>query len=260
MLQDELASGASAIWTRRTRDVLRNALNHAVKWELVSRNAAAVVTPPKVEVHEPTILTPEQLHLFLTAIRGERLEGLYRVALMLGLREGEVLGLRWQDIDAEHSKLKVTHALQRVDGAWQLVRPKTAKSQRTLPLPPSLVATLKQHKIQQLQERLVAGNRWAEHDLVFPSSVGTPISLRNLYRSFQRLLERAGLPRMRFHDLRHNCATLLATLKIEPKTAMEILDHSNLHTTLMIYTHVLDDSKHDALAAVERLFDAGTDA
>jgi integrase len=164
------------------------------------------------------------------------------------------LGLRWQDVDLDAGTLRVAVALQNISGKLVLVKPKTAKSQRTLPLPPSLITALRQHKARLLQEQLLAGTRWKDHGLVFPTSVGTPISPRNLYRSFQALLDRAEVPRMRFHDLRHSCATLLAVQGVPPRVAMEILGHSNIHTTMQIYTHVLDDGKRDALTALDRLF------
>jgi integrase len=234
----------SSVWTHQFK----------VDRVLVPRNVATLVDAPKVEAYEPTLLTPAQAQQFLDAATSDRLEALYHVALSLGLREGETLGLRWQDVGLDAGTLRVAVALQPIHGKLVFVKPKTAKSQRTLPLPPPFVSILHQHKAWQLEERLLAGSSWREHDLVFPSRVGTPIHPSNLLRSFAALLKRAGLPRMRFHDLRHSCATFLALQGVPPHVAMEILGHSNIHTTLSIYTHVLDDSKREALNALGQLF------
>ena len=135
-----------------------------------------------------------------------------------------------------------------------LVAPKTVNSRRTLPLPPMLVSALRAHRARQLEERLCAGTRWQDHDLVFSTSIGTPINPPNLVRTFHRLLERAGLPPMRFHDLRHSCATLLAAQGVPARVAMDILGHSDIRVTQNIYTHVFDDAKRQASDAMQRLF------
>ncbi len=256
LLRSLAADGLAPATVQRARDVLRNALNEAVKWGLVARNVAALIDPPKVERYGARVLTPAEAQQLLATATGDRLEALYRVALSLGLRRGEVLGLRWQDVDLVKGILRVAMALQRVNGELTLVPPKTTSSQRTLPLPPSLILTLRQHHMRQLQDRLLAGSRWHDHDLVFPTRIGTPISPRNLLRSFGALLQRAGLPHMRIHDLRHSCATLLAAQGVPPKVAMEILGHTDIRTTLAIYTHVLDDSKQQAISALDAILGA----
>lgn len=260
MLRAKREAGLSPISVKQLRDVLRNALNQAVKWGFIARNVALLVEPPKVEQRDITTLTPDQGQQLLDAAKGDRLEALYRVALSLGLREGEALGLRWQDVDLEKGTLRIVVALQLVKGKLVLVKPKTTRSQRVLPLPATLVSALRAHRMRQLADRLVAGSRWQEHGLVFASKVGTPIHPRNLLRAFYLLLERAELTRMRFHDLRHSCATLLAAQGVPARVAMEILGHSDIRTTLSVYTHVLDDSKRQAAEAMERLFGAASEA
>ncbi len=131
---------------------------------------------------------------------------------------------------------------------------KTKRSRRTLPLWPGLVRTLRQHRTRQREERVGLGTVWHDHDLVFPSEVGTPVSSSNAWRSLQRLLMRVGLPRMRFHDLRHSCATFLALQGVHMRTAMEILGHSTIATTAEIYMSVLDESKQHAAAQMGALF------
>lgn len=170
-----------------------------------------------------------------------------------------MLGLRWQDVDLEHGVVRITVNLQRIDGKLVLVQPKTKQSRRALPLLPSLVVALHHHRSRQLEERMIAGGRWNEHDLVFCTSVGTPISPRNLLRSLDSLLKRAGLPHMRFHDLRHSLSSFLGAMpdKVHPKTVQAILGHEDITTTFDIYTHLPDTSTRAALQALHDLFEAG---
>src|SRR5262249_46507331 len=143
------------------RAILRRALGQALKWGLVNRNVATVVDPPSVPRPEMQALTPEQARAFLDAVRGDRLQVLYTVALSLGLRQGEALGLRWQDVDLEAGTRRVAVALQRINGQPpRLVEPKTKQSRRTLPIPPALAAHLRAHRIRQVEDRLLAGSNW----------------------------------------------------------------------------------------------------
>jgi integrase len=189
--------------------VLRSALNQALRWGLVARNVATLVDSPNYTRLEVKPLRAEEVKKFLEAMKGDRLEALYLVTLALGLREGEVLGLRWQDVDLAAGLLRVNHALQRVGGKLTLIAPKTARSRRTLPVPASVVKQLRAHRARQGQERLLAGAGWAEGGFVFTTLIGTPIDARNLLRWYHALLTKAELPSFRFHDLRPSCATML---------------------------------------------------
>lgn len=261
MLTTKLSTDLSPRTVQRLRDVLRNALNHALRWGLVQRNVAALVDPPTVEDGDMHVLTTAHARVLLDAARGDRWEALYQVALSLGLRQGEILGLRWDDVDLDRRTLRIAYALQAVDGTLQLVKPKTKRSIRTLPLPSTLVGALDAHRARQADDRRGAGERWQEHGLVFATGVGTPIHPRNLVRSFHQLLKRAGLPPMRFHDLRHSCLSLLAAQGVPPRVAMEIAGHSDIRLTQNIYTHVLDESKQQAATAMDVLFrDVSEDA
>ena len=179
-------------------------------WGYVARNVATLVDPPKVVHYTVRVLTPSEAARFLAFTTGNRLEALYRVALSLGLRQGEALGLRWGDIDLDARSLRIAVALQPIGGELLLVGPKTAQARRTLPLPATLVAALRRHRARQDAERAKAGAAWQGRDLVFCTRTGMPIHRRNLIRAFHTLRERAGLPPMRFHDLRHSCLSLLA--------------------------------------------------
>src|SRR5215212_3636748 len=183
--------------------VLRRALNQALKWGAVARNVAVLVDPPRVEKHTISVLTPEQGQLLLSTAAGHRLEALYIVALLLGLREGEVLGLRWSDIDFAAHTLRVGQTVQRVSGKLLLAPPKTESSNRLLPMPMKVERALACHAERQEEERAAWGEGWNATGLVFLSEAGTPIEPRNLVRHFKTLLQRADLPNIRFHDLRH---------------------------------------------------------
>lgn len=197
----------------------------------------------------------------LLPVKGHRLEVLYRVALSLGLRKGEVIGLRWDDVDIDACTLSITGAVHRQEGKLARSAPKSPSSMRTLAVPAVLVVLLKQHRERRAQERALPGSRWREHSLVFPSEVGTPIKPRNLSRHFKTVLKRAGLPlERRFHDLRHSCATLLIVQGVHPRVVMEILGHSQIAVTMNTYGHVLPDTHRDATDRVSSLFDVPHDA
>ncbi len=189
----------------------------------------------------------------LHAAKGERLEARFTVALTLGLRQGETLGLRWQDVDLEAGDLRVRVALQRVKGKLQLVEPKTPGSRRALPVPPSVVLALREHRRNQLEERLAVGPLWQDSGLVFTTTIGTPPDATNVVRHCRAILDRAGLPRMRYHDLRHACASLLLAQGVKLRTIMEILGHSQLSTTAEVYAHVLPALQGDAANRMEAL-------
>ena len=246
MMNKNLAAGRSPRTVQYTHTVLRRALGRALKWGLVARNVATLVDRPRSVRQEMQSLSPEQARVFLQAAEGDRLEALYSVAIAVGLRQGEALGLRWDDVDLDAGKLRVRVALQRVNGKLQLVGPKTAKSRRTIALPQTAVIALRKHRTRQLEERLRAGEHWQEMGLVFPSTIGTPHDARNVVRAFQKLLEQAGLPHMRFHDLRHTCASLLLAQGVHPRVVMEILGHSQISLTMDTYSHVIPSLQREA--------------
>ena len=259
LLNDKHAAGLNP---KRMHGVLRAALNQAVKFGVVPRNVATMVTPPRIAAYEIEPFTPNQVRTLLSALQGHRLEALYSVAVAMGLRQGEALGLRWEDIDFAAGTLRVRYALQRIEGKFELVEPKTTKSRRTLYLPAMTLGALREHRTGQLEERLAAGPTWTESDLVFTTPTGTPIDSRNLTLSFQRLLQRSGLPKRRFHDLRHSCATLLLVQGVPARVVMETLGHSQISLTLNTYSHVPSELQREAAVRMndfltERRPDAG---
>lgn len=226
--------------------IIRAALDQALADGAVSRNVAKLTKAPTVKRHRIQPLTPDEARRFLDAVRDDRNGALYTVAVALGLRLGEALGLRWQDTDLEAGMLRVEHALQRIkDKGLELVEPKSETSHRVIALPEVAILALRAHRVRQLEERLVAGRSWKEHGYVFPSSVGTGQDASNVRRQFKKALAKAGLPAKRFHDTRHTAATLLIAQGVHPRAIMETLGHSEIRLTMNTYGHVVDEVRRE---------------
>lgn len=229
-------AGLSAKTVRNVHAVLRRSLNQAVDWYLVPRNVVTLAHPPRVERHEVVALTPEQVRQLLDYVRGGRWEPLVATALATGMRQSELLGLKWGDVDLNAGTVRVQRQLGR-DGTF--AEPKTAKGRRTIDLPTVRVASLREHKRQQNEERLLVGPDWVHNNLVFCTHQGKPLSQRNVLRAFKLILDRAGLPDVPFHALRHTSATLLFLKGEHPKVVQERLGHSTIAMTLDIYSHLI---------------------
>jgi integrase len=253
LLNQKLAEGLSPKTVRYIRGTFRTALRQATRWGLIGRNPVDAVDGPKVERFEIRPFTPDEARQFLTAIRSDRLEALYSVALTMGLRQGEALGLRWQDVDLAMGSLHIKKQLQRVNGEFQLVEPKTPRSRRTLALPGSIVAALRHHKDHQQDERHKAGHQWQDSDLVFTTDRGRPLDGTVVSHHFHRVLDHAGLPQRRFHDLRHSCATLLLVQGVSARVVMDVLGHSQIALTMNTYTHVIPELRREAADRMEAL-------
>lgn len=245
-LNKKSAEGLSPRTVQYAHAVLRRALNVALKWGAIGRNPACLVDGPRVPRKEIQPLTPEQASTFLDSVRDDRLYALYVVALSLGLRQGEALGLRWEDIDLEAGTLQVSKALHRTGKKFELLEPKTDRSRRNLTLPGITIAAIREHRKHQLEDRLRAGAYWEDWGLVFCNEIGQPLERCSVTHRFQRALEKAGLPRFRFHDLRHTAATFLLAQGVDLRVVMEVLGHSEIALTANLYTHVLPALKHDA--------------
>jgi integrase len=252
-LNDRLASGLSARTVQYTHAVLRHALNQALRWGLVARNVATLVSPPQVRRPEIQPFSPEQTQVFLKAIEGDRLEALYAAAVAIGLRQGEAFGLRWPDLDLDAGTLAVRYSLQRIQGVPTFVEPKTPRSRRTINLPAVAIAALRRHQARQEQERIWAGSRWQEWGLVFCTTIGTPLDPPAVLKGFQKLLKAAGLPKLRFHDLRHTCATLLLAQGVHPRLVMDILGHSQISLTLNTYSHIMPVMQREVAAKMDEI-------
>ncbi len=232
--------------------VLRRAFGQASRWGLVPRNVVSLVTPPRRSRREMETFSPDQAKAFLAAAEGDRLEALYVLALNTGMRQGELLALRWKDVDPDAGVLQVRATLQRTREGFVFAEPKTASSRRQVALTRSAVEALRRHRAWQIEERLRLGAAWEDGDLVFANEVGQPIEATALLRrSFYPLLERADLPRIRFHDLRHTAATLLLGQGVHPKIVSEMLGHSQIAITLDLYSHVTPTMQRQAVEALE---------
>jgi integrase len=227
------------------RAVLRTALNRAVRDGLVLRNAAALTDPVEVPSKPKRSLSLDEARALLKAAQGERLEALYVLTLNVGLRIGEALALRRQDVDAIHNRLSIVYNLQRVKGKLVLVEPKTEQSRRTISLPPAVVPALEDHAARQRKEKLRHLPLWQESDLIFTSQIGSPLDPSDVSRGFQEFLVRKGLPKVRFHDLRRSALSIMASQEVLPHDLMRIAGHSKIATTMEIYV----DSKDAALDA-----------
>jgi integrase len=199
------------------------------------------------------MLSEAEARTFLESTResGDRFEALYPLAITTGLRRGELLGLRWEDVDLERRTLRVGRALVREGGRHTLGETKTKRGRRQVKLTPRTVNALKAHRKKQLEEKMKFAGLFKEHGLIFASTVGTPVNPENLVnRSFKPLLEKAGLPEIRFHDLRHTCATLLLSRGVHPKLVQELLGHATIAMTLDTYSHYLPSMGDQAAGAM----------
>jgi integrase len=235
----KLRDGLKPSSVRYIHAVLHCALEKAVELRLIPRNPAASARPPKIRQEEITPLDVEQARLLLEAAKDDRFECLYVLSLTCGLRMGESLGLKWSDIDLDAGTLRVHRQLQRIREGGGLVfsEPKNA-SRRTIDLPQKAVEALWSQRKRQLEEQLRAGAKWQDHGLVFVSSKGTPMDAQNIVnRYFKPLLKRAGLPDIRWHDLRHTYATLLLARGTHPTYVQKSLGHASVQLTLDRYSH-----------------------
>lgn len=236
--------------------VVKLALGQAVDWGLLAFNPASRVKAPKRRRQEMRVWTPQQVKTFLTCCEEHqpRLYALFHLALVTGMRRGELLGLHWRDVDLERGELLVHVSVVQCGAKAVLNEPKTPASRRRLLLAPETVAVLRQHR-----ERQQAGKgRWKarseqEEDLVFPSSVGRFQLPCTLVRLFHKLIILAGVPHIRFHDLRHTAASLLVRRGVPIKAVAERLGHTDASLTLRVYTHVYEEQRREAALSLQML-------
>jgi integrase len=235
--------------------VLHKALENAVKWNLISRNVASLVTVPRKNPHEVHALSTDEARKLIQAARDSRIEALLIIAITTGVRRGELLGLRWDDVDLERGVLHIRRTMSRVAGFGFIENdPKTKASRRRVTLPNVALEALKSHRIKQDQVKLEAGTSWIEKGLVFTNMTGNFLDPGHLLTLFYRVLDQAGLARMRFHDLRHSAATILLTMGVHPKVVQELLGHSTIAMTMDTYSHVLPSMQKDAMDGMDNLF------
>jgi integrase len=236
---------------------LHKAFDDAERLEVVGTSPLRRVRPPRWRSPEMTVWSAEQTQAFLTAVEDHRLAAAFVLLVTTGMRRGEVIGLRWSDVDLDGSRLQVRQSVTTVDNRPVVDAPKTKRSRRSLALDEGTVAALRAHRRRQAEERLLVGELWTDHDLVFPNELGSLLHPDALSRAFQAVVKRAGLPRIRLHDLRHGWASLALAAGVHPKVVSDRLGHSTVGITLDTYSHVLEGLDAEAATTVaRRLFPA----
>jgi integrase len=256
-----LASGLSARTVLHAYRVIKVALGHAVKWQLLARNPADAIEPPKPEASSINPPGPAAIVRILEAATRYPYQALIHAAVMTGLRQGEVLGLRWKDLDLDAGLLYVAQTVQWLPEKGFVFRsPKTSKSRRVVHLSPLTVTRLREHRQRQLEERVLLGPAYRDNDLVFASATGAPIDPANLRRSWKGIINRAEVGHVRFHDLRHAHATLLIQQGEHVKLISERLGHASIGITMDTYGHLLPGMQAQAAARLDALFDKAATA
>lgn len=250
----EKSPGLSAKTVGLIHLVCHSALKQAIRENVISRNPTEATTTPKKVKKEIQPMNEEQIRQFLLASKQDRLSAAFYLLISTGLRRGELLGLKWSDIDLEAGTLHIQRSLVKTNTEQAKFHPtKTAKSQRLVPLTPDVVAELKLHKAKQEEESAKLGEAYADNDMVFCRADGVLLYPDVLDNKFHSLLEKAGLPRFRVHDLRHTFATMMLKQDVHAKVVQEILGHSNIGVTLDTYSHVLPGLKEDAMTKMQSI-------
>lgn len=261
-LASELDKGYALATVSHLYVVLHDALDDAMRLGLVPRNVADMVKGPRVLRHEYAIYSEEQARQLLDTVAGHRLEALLVLALTTGMREGELDTLQWRDVNLNGGSLWVRRTLQRTDEGWRWNDAKTAHSRRRIALPELAIAALRRHRARQAQERLQVGEAWQDQDFVFTDALGGRLSCNwfstHPRRWYGSAVRRAGLPVIRFHDLRHTAATLLLARGVNPKVVSEMLGHSSVAVTLTLYGHVTPHMQQEAAATMEQALGGST--
>jgi len=244
---NRLAYGLSATSVHHLHVMLHRVLKQAERWGMVSRNVGSMVDAPRRTFPEITTWNLEQVNRFFAVSDRHDLAALWRLALLTGMRRGELLGLKWEDLDLDRGTLAVRRTLSRgKEGRWELGQPKTAAGRRSIALPASCVSSLRKHRARQNEERLRLGELWEDHGFVFTNRTGNMLHVNSLSQAFGKLTAASGLPVIRFHDLRHTSATLLLAQGVHPKIVQERLGHADITMTLNRYSHVTPDMQRMA--------------
>ena len=240
--------------------VLRIALNRAIKRGEASRNPAALTDNRRTAKHEAHFLTLPEAKTLLEKVADDPLEGLYAVAIALGLRKGEALGLQWRDIDLDAARLTVRQQIQRSRITKGLIAKETKNHQvRTLDMPAFAMAAMRRHRTRQREARLLAGSRWKDAGYVFTTSIGTPIDAGNLTTKFHKMLSDAELPRQRWHELRHSAASLMLALGATMQEVQAMMGHSQISVTMDYYAHLMPGALKGVADRMDAAFATGTE-
>lgn len=260
LYSDRLAAGLSPTSVRHLHGLLHRALSDAVRWGLIGRNVTEAVDPPRRSTPEAQTWNAEQVTAVLATAAGDDFEPLWRLALLAGMRRGELLGLRWSDVDLDAGALSVRRTLSRGESSrLESGEPKTASGRRRIALPASVVESLRRHRVRQVEYRLAIGPAFEDQGLVFTNETGGPLHPNSLTTRFRKLIATAGVPTIRFHDLRHTCATLLLSQGVHPKVVQERLGHADIAMTMNLYSHVTADMQRQAADALDAAIGGGVE-
>ena len=243
--------GLSAQTVLHFHRLIHRALGQAVRWQLLARNPAEAVEPPRPQRTEMRVLEDAQIALLLKSLEGSRLHAPVLLAVSTGLRRGELLGLRWSDVDLERACLTVRCSIEQTKNGIRFKTPKTERSRRAVALPSFTVDMLRAHKREQTEARLKLGPAYQNDDLILPREDGLPWPPDSFSTAFAAFIRRSRLPHVRFHDLRHSHATQLLKQGVHPKIVSERLGHSKVGITLDTYSHVLPSMQEDAARKID---------
>lgn len=254
-LRESPSSGKpmSAATIKHTYHVLRGAMDKAVQAGIILRSPCVGIQLPKGEKKKPVIYDETQIQQLLAFAKGTEMELIIDLELCMGMRRGELLGLQWKDVDWEKNQIHIVRTRVVVDGKSIIKLPKTASGTRTLDVPEILMKKLKAHKVKCMEQKIRVGSRLVEDDFIIVHPDGKPIYPEYVSQMFTKLQKRAGLPKCRFHDLRHLCASIMVKQGVEVKVAQERLGHKDITTTMNIYAHVLPGSAKEAAEKIGQL-------
>ncbi len=261
LYNDRLAAGLSPTTVRHIHGIIHRALEDAVKWGMVSRNVADAATAPKRSSVEMATWNAEQASKVFDAAKGSEIEALLWLAIQCGLRRGELLALRWDDIDLNGGNVSIRRTLSRgASSKLEFGEPKTAASKRRVSLSAALLEVVREHRRRQLEHIVTHRSIYEDAGLVFADGLGRPLHPNALNRKFAEIIRRAGLPVIRFHDLRHTCATIMLAQGVHPKIVQELLGHTDISMTMNLYSHVTTDMQQEAADAIDRAISGAREA
>lgn len=244
-LEEKRKEDYSSSYIHRINETIKIVLRAAYKQGVIEQNIAASIDNPRITRKEMSVWTIQQVNEFLKQVKHSRYYIVFFLAAYTGMRKGEILGLRWSDVDFDKRTLRVNKTLYKIKTGFILADPKTAASNRTIYLDDDILRALRKHKVQQNLEKMKSGNVYQDHDLVFPKEDGTYLTPSSVNATFSKYVKRFNLPSIRFHDLRHTHATILLEMGVHPKVVSDRLGHNSIKTTLDIYSHVSTSLQKD---------------
>lgn len=253
----KMKEGYSSNYIQRMHEMIRLLLRVAFKWELMQKDIASLIQAPRIQKKTMNVWTIGQVNEFLKFTKHSRYHPVYFLAAYTGMRKGEILGLTWDDVNFEEKTISINKTLYHIKDEFLLQEPKTSSSVRTIHIDDDIIRVLKKQKVKQNLERLKYGGVYKEHNMVFAQETGEFVNPPGVNGLFTRFIKQSGLPRIRFHDLRHTHATILLQMGVNPKLVAERLGHSSVNITLDTYSHVLPSMKKDLTEQFSKVMKGG---